>query len=127
MTTQIYLYLNAILYLVFGTWCAIMPDWTAQAVGFYLPSKQGFAEYVAVYGGLEFGVGVFFLIAALKKSYQIPGVVFGACFYLGIFMFRTIAITNTGFDIGAGVNFYISEAILSVWSLYLVKINQKSL
>jgi len=86
-----------------------------------LPGNQGFAEYVAVYGGLEFGVGVFFLLSALHPTLSRAGVIFGACFYLGIFVFRTIAIAQVGTDIGSGLNFYIAEGILAAWSVVLLR------
>ena len=118
---KLYLYSNALLYLIFGVWCAIAPFWTAQAVGFNLIGNQGFAEYVAVYGGLEFGVGVFFLICAINSQLPRVGVVFGSCFYLGIFIFRTIAIAQVGIDIGSGLNFYIAEGVLAGWSMLLLR------
>jgi hypothetical protein len=109
------------MYLVFGVWCAAAPHWTAEAVGFSLPSNKGFAEYVAVYGGLEFGVGIFFLLAGLKSELKRAGIIFGACFYLGIFVFRTIAILQVGLDIGSGINFYVAEGFLALWSVWLLK------
>ena len=115
-----YLYLNSILYIVFGVWCAVDPLWTSAAVGFALPGAQGFAEYVAVYGGMEFGIGIFFLITALKAPLTQAGVLFGACFYSGIFVFRSFALMQVGLDIGAGLNFYISEGLLTAWSLYIL-------
>ena len=120
MATKIYLYINALLYIIFGLWCAISPEWTASAVGLSFPGKQGFAEYVAVYGGLEFGAGIFFLLTAIKPSFQAIGVLFGACFYVGLCLFRTVAIAQVGFDIGAGINFYITEFVFSVWSVFLL-------
>ncbi len=121
MSIKIYLYVNAFLYIVFGIWCAVSPEWTAAAVGFALPGAQGFAEYVAVYGGLEFGVGVFFLLCALRPSLAKAGILFGTCFYSGICIFRTIALLQVGLAIGAGMNFYITECIFTLWSLYLLR------
>lgn len=118
---ELYLWINGLLYLVFGLWCAIDPVWTSQAVGFHLPGNQGLAEFVAVYGGLEFGVGVFFLLAARTSSLRYAGLLFGTCFYLGIFTFRTFQIAQIGFDIGAGLNFYIAEAVFAAWSVLLLK------
>ena len=118
---RLYLWLNAFLYLGFGLWCAAAPEWTAAAVGFALPGAQGFAEYVAVYGGLEFGVGIFFLLCARSAALAPAGILFGACFYTCLFLFRTFAISKVGFDIGAGVNFYATEAAFTIWSLYLYR------
>lgn len=120
-STTVYLWLNGLLYLLFGAWCALDPVGTSTAVGFTLPGHQGFAEYVAVYGGLEFGVGVFFILCAIKAELRSAGVIFGTCFYLGICLFRSYAISQIGFDIGAGLNFYISECLLTLWSLTLVR------
>jgi hypothetical protein len=118
---KFYLLINAILYFIFAIWCTLDPYWTAEAVGFQLPSNQGYAEFVAVYGGLEFSVGLFFLITALIKRYNLIGIIFGSCFYTSLFMFRTIAIITVGINIGAGINFYITEALFTVWSLLLLK------
>ncbi len=120
MAIKIYLLLNGLLYLLFGLWCALDPNWTAHAVGFSLPAAQGIAEFVAVYGGLEFGVGVFFLLCAFDARFRLAGVLFGVCFYTGIFVFRTFAISQVGFDLGAGRNFYASEFLLMTWSWVLV-------
>jgi hypothetical protein len=116
-----YLFINALLYVVFGIWCAVDPHGTATAVGFTLPGAQGVAEYTAVYGGLEFGVGVFFFLAARSLDLWRAGIIFGACFYTALFLFRTFAITQVGFDIGAGVNFYLAEGLFTAWSLFLLR------
>lgn len=120
MELTIYLAINAILYLLFGLWCAISPEYTSTAVGLQIPAQQGFTEYIAVYGGLEFGVGVFFLLSVLKANLRLPGVVFGTCFYCGLAAFRTYAIAKVGTDIGAALNFYIAEVSFAVWSLRLM-------
>jgi hypothetical protein len=119
-TNRLFLLLNAALYIVFGLWCALAPEWTAQAVGLNFPGAQGFAEYVAVYGGLEFGVGIFFLLTATQLDLQRAGILFAACFYGGIALFRTGAILLHSADIGAGMNFYIAEVCFAVWSMWLV-------
>lgn len=117
---KLYLLVNALLYFIFGIWCAVAPEWTAAAVGLSFPSAQGYAEYVAVYGGLEFGVGLFFLLCARTSSLATAGILFGTCFYVGLFCFRSLAILRTGLDIGNGVNFYLAEFLFMSWSLYLV-------
>jgi hypothetical protein len=118
---ELYLFVNGLMYIVFGLWCAIDPMWTAQAVGFHLPGNQGLAEFVAVYGGLEFGVGAFFILAARSSALRHAGLLFGTCFYLGIFVFRSFQIAQTGFDIGAGLNFYIAEGVFVLWSVWLLR------
>src|SRR5690606_10384177 len=87
-----FLLLNGLLYIVLGLWCAIRPQQTASSVGFTLESTQGLVEYVTVYGGLEFALGVFFLYCALRPDYAGAGVIFGLCLYGGLAIFRTIAL-----------------------------------
>ncbi|MEZ6187566.1 MAG: DUF4345 family protein [Planctomycetota bacterium] len=59
-TGLIYLYLGA----VFVLW----PVGWAQKIGFTLDA-DGVVEIRAVYGGLELGLGVFFLVAALRREW----------------------------------------------------------
>lgn len=118
---KFYLYVNSLMYFVFSIWCTLAPHWTAEAVGFSLPGDQGFAEYLAVYGGLQFSLAILFLLAAVKDEFRKIGLIFGACFYVSLFVFRSIAVAQVGIDIGAGVNFYIAEGVFAIWSVWLLK------
>lgn len=115
-----FLLVNGLLYVALGLWCGIEPKWCAAAVGFTLPNAQAYAEFVAVYGGLEFGVGVFFLYSATSAVRRATGVVFGACFYLGICVFRISALWRVGTQIGNGVNFFALECLFALISLALL-------
>lgn len=116
-----YLIVNAIMYIIFGAWCAYSPQGTAAGVGFTLLGDKGVAEYVAVYGGLEFGVGIFYLLCALNPSLNQIGVLFSLCFYSGIVLFRTFAILRLGSDISTGWVFYSLEILLTGCAWYLYK------
>lgn len=118
---SLYLLINALLYLIFGIWCAVAPSWTASAVGLSYINYQGYAEYVAVYGGLEFGIGVFFVICFLKQNLRYAGLVLGLSFYGGLAVFRTLAILTNSSDIGKGWFFYLIEVTFFLWSAVLFK------
>jgi hypothetical protein len=120
MELFIYLLINGILYISFGVWCALFPEYTSSAVGLLAPTAQGFTEYVAVYGGLEFGVGMFFVLTVIKPRLRHAGLIFGLCFYGGLALFRTYAICRVGTDIGAAFNFYLAELFFAAWSVRLV-------
>lgn len=126
MELSIFLAINAALYLLFGAWCALSPDYTSSAVGILIPTQQGFTEFVAVYGGLEFGVGVFFLLSLIKSHLRPAALVFGACFYCGLAAFRTFAIAKVGTDIGPALNFYTAEVIFALWSIRLLTVSRKA-
>ncbi len=48
-------------YVLLAVWCMARPAATAQAVGFDLRPGSGQSEYLAVYGGLQLGLGLLFL------------------------------------------------------------------
>lgn len=85
---KIYLLVNAALYIIFAVWCTIMPTKTASVLGLALPSASGKSEYITVYGGLEFGVAIFFLLAALRQELLPAGMLFAVCFYSGLIVWR---------------------------------------
>jgi hypothetical protein len=83
-----YLVANGLLYLVLGAWCTLAPDRTSQAVGFTLASPSGRSEYLTVYGGLEVGLGAFFLAAAFVPSLRTAGLVLGLATYGALALWR---------------------------------------
>ncbi len=51
--TVLYLWINALIYVVFGLWCALRLDDTATNLGYTVLSDSGRAEYLTVYSGLQ--------------------------------------------------------------------------
>lgn len=90
MKQSTFLIINGVGYMILGLLCAIAPGWTAELVGFALTGTKGLAEYVAVYGGLEFGIGIFFLICC-SAGLQRAGTIFALCLYGGLVGFRSSA------------------------------------
>ncbi len=115
----IYLIVNAVMYFGLGVWCALSPTKTSEAVGFTLKNPQGIAEYIAVYGGLEFSLGLFFLIAALSPLYSQAGLLLGVLLYGCLALFRAYAMFAHSSDIQAGWNFFALEIALFLWSVVL--------
>ena len=58
---RFFLGFTGFIYLLLGIWCAVAPEKTAKGVGFELQPGQGQSEFFTVYGGLEVGLGIFFL------------------------------------------------------------------
>lgn len=48
-------------YVLLAVWCAVLPQSTAQSVGFVLLPGSGESEYFVVYGGLQLALGIVFL------------------------------------------------------------------
>lgn len=61
---QIYLYLNAGLYLALAVWGTAAPQRTATRLGYLAMSDRGRAEYLTTYGGLQVGLAILFLLLA---------------------------------------------------------------
>ncbi len=112
-----YLLANAVLYLVFAAWCSLAPDTTSAALGLGLRTPGGRSEYVTVYGGLEAGIAVFWLIAALRRDLRTAGVLLAVCFYGAIIAWRTATLVLIP---GIGVTTYAFAAfewLLGLWGL----------
>ncbi len=58
---RVYLAIVGLAYWALAAWCALLPETTSASVGFDLRPGSGQSEYLTVYGGLEFGLGLVFL------------------------------------------------------------------
>lgn len=90
----VYLWINAICYLVLGVMCAARPRNVAEYVGFQL-GPGGVSEFVTVYGGLEFGLGLFFAFCAWYPDQVRTGIVFAACLYVPLALCRVVSLFAT--------------------------------
>ena len=57
------------MYLFLGVWCAVSPDKTSGVVGFELVGGSGKSEFLTVYGGLEIGMAMIFLLPILHQRF----------------------------------------------------------
>lgn len=62
MTERIFLAVVGVAYLMLAAWCSLRPGQTSQSVGFSLVPGSGQSEFLVVYGGLELGLGIAFLL-----------------------------------------------------------------
>jgi hypothetical protein len=88
MLAAIYLGFQALLYVALAAWCTLAPDGTSKALGFGLTNGSARSEYITVYGGLELGMGIFFLLTALNPDWRRMGVLFALCTYGCLALFR---------------------------------------
>lgn len=120
MAAQIYFWVNAVLYAGFALWCLIKPTTTATFSGLSFLNSSGRSEYFAIYVGMEAGWALLYIFCALKTELQYAGLLFSACIYGGIVLFRWISILQKG---ASSTNTYIVsglEIILLVWALWLL-------
>lgn len=120
-----YVVLNGFLYLALGIWCAVSPHRTSQSVGILPQGQQGMAEFIAVYGGLEVGLGIFLLCGALKASLIVPGFLLLFLIYAGLSTFRLFSILTHGGDLQNGWNFFYFETLMFLLGIALVIKNRQ--
>ncbi len=64
---------SGLIFIAYGVACFINPELPAALSGLTIDSGDGFAELGAMYGGLQFGVGVFCLMCAVIPVYTRAG------------------------------------------------------
>lgn len=68
MITKAFLSALGLAYLGLAVWCGISPTKTAGSIGFQLQPGSGQSEYLTVYGGLQFALGLMFLWPLVRES-----------------------------------------------------------
>ncbi|QDU31005.1 hypothetical protein ETAA8_61580 [Anatilimnocola aggregata] len=68
LITRGFLALVGVAYIILGVWCTVSPQQTANSIGYSFRNGSGMSEYITVYGGLELGMGLFFLWPLLRHE-----------------------------------------------------------
>lgn len=119
-TIEMYLILNGVGYLLLGALCLFRPKQCSELIGLSLQGKKGLAEFSAVYGGLELGLGSFYLAASSITDLQHAALIFSLCLYSGIVFGRSLSIYRHGLEIGALWILFVLEILLLVWAVLLL-------
>jgi hypothetical protein len=72
---KIVLWVSAVTFISYGLICLIAPDVPAQYAGLSMNNGDAIAEISAMYGGLQTGLGLFCLLAALNPNFYKTGLV----------------------------------------------------
>ena len=73
MLGKIILWISGLTFASYGIACFISPELPAGFAGLEITNGDAFAEMGAMYGGLQFGVGLFCVAAALRADLYRPG------------------------------------------------------
>ena len=84
----IYLWIAAVVTVGFGLAYLVRSAAMARFVGLALPSASARADYRAIYGGAQIGIGVFFAAAARHRDWDAPGLWAAALFAIGFGLVR---------------------------------------
>ncbi len=66
--TRLFLALVGAAYLLLAAWCIAKPGQTSNSVGLTLQPGSGQSEYLVVYGGLQLGLGLFFMWPLIRND-----------------------------------------------------------
>jgi len=69
MIARIYLSLIGLLYIALAAWCSIDPATTSSKVGFERIGGSGRSEFLVIYGGLELGMALVFLMPWFNRDF----------------------------------------------------------
>jgi hypothetical protein len=116
---SIFLWFNALMYLALGVWCTVLPRKTAESIGFAFAKPGAQSEYITVYGGMEFGLGVFFLLCALNPVWREAGLLLGLVLYGGLALWRVYTFLTIEGISGFPRIAFVLEAVLFVAAIVL--------
>lgn len=68
LVSKIFLALCGLLYAGLAIWCTVSPEVTSEKVGFEIKPGSGQSEFVTVYGGLEMGLAIIFLLPLFRSD-----------------------------------------------------------
>ena len=61
-------------FLGYGLFCWFVPETLGDFAGLGMDANVARTEVIAMYGGLQSGTGVFFLMAGLRRDWVFPGI-----------------------------------------------------
>jgi hypothetical protein len=99
----------ALSYAGFGFLFLFNPDVWGATVSIAFSAPAGRTDFRAMYGGLEFGVGVFLLLCALRREFVRIGLFASACALIAMATARSTGMILDGFDF---LQFFI---VLTEW------------
>ena len=120
MITKTFLALVGIMYLGLAIWCTVSPVVTSEKLGFELKPGSGQSEFLVIYGGLELGMALIFLLPLLREDCVVGSllacVIIHACLVAfrmySLFAYSDISAMTYQLAIGEGVILFFSVVCL---------------
>ncbi len=117
----IYVSVIGLAYISLALWCSFLPESTSQAVGFRLLNAGGRSEFLTVYGGMELGFGLVFLMPLRNRS-TLPTVLNACVLVHGcLVLFRSISLLQDLHVPTTTLVLAVNEWLIFLSALYLKK------
>lgn len=119
--SSLFAWLNAGLYTMCFLWSTLVPTKVMDFLGQSVVKPQGRIEFLAVYGGLEAGLAIFFAACVINPLMTASGVRLGLCLYGGAVAWRTSALLIFGLPDERGilgvyaVEFFLLLLAVAAW------------
>lgn len=88
---RLYFYLNAVLYFVLAMQSTFALQSTSTRLGYQVLSLRGRAEYIIMYGGLQLGLAIIFVVFAQNPSSWHMGAIVSMALYTPVLIYRFVA------------------------------------
>lgn len=115
MPTKVFLSIVALMYLALSIWCALDPQTTSAKVGFGLNGGAGQSEFLTIYGGLEFGMALVFLIPWAVKEATRFSLLACLLMHASLVVFRSI-----GFFAFADIDPFTYQLAIGEWAILIL-------
>ena len=92
MIAKLFLTLVGIIYLGLAVWCSVSPAVTSEKVGFKLNPGSGQSEFLVIYGGLELGLALIFLLPLVREDCLFSSLLACVLIHACLVVFRTISL-----------------------------------
>jgi len=120
LVAKFFLTLVALLYGYLAIWCSVSPSITSSKVGLERIEDSGRSEFLTVYGGLEMGLALVFLLPWLGDRYTMGAVLACTLIHGNLVLFRSISlwiypkVAGMTYQLAAGewLIFLLSMAVL---------------
>lgn len=105
------------LYLYLAIWCTVRPESTSKLVGFDLQPGSGQSEFLTVYGGLEFGMALFFLLPLIRPASTRDSLLCCLLIHAGLVAFR-----SAGFLLYSDIQPMTWKLAVGEWVIFLLSL-----
>lgn len=112
---RVFLTLTGLLYIGLGIWCAVDPAATSRKVGLQRQPGSGESEFLTVYGGLELGLGLMFLLPLVMPAWERGALAACVLIHAAVVAFRT-----AGFFLFTGIGPFTVRLAVAEWIILLV-------
>jgi hypothetical protein len=92
MMAKLFLAIIGLMYLGLAVWCSVSPSTTSGKVGFDLKPGSGQSEFLVIYGGLELGLALIFLLPLVRAEFLASSLLACVLIHACLVAFRTVSL-----------------------------------